>query len=1097
MSAKFRPYQTEIDDAIYNELSKENKCIVKAFCGTGKSNIMAYGKAFQNHNLKVYVFPSLSLIDQFNIDYLNNCKDLLTISSESTTDPKTITTFMKKKSNKTICITYNSFHLLNDYKINMCIFDEAHHAIGETYQELIFNNTNIEKCCFFTATPKTANGIDMLKDCGKIVYDYPYLRGVAEGYLNPFEIRVDLFGENTNNTIYDSIARAYYKTGNNRILTFHSDVNTESPTSVRNFVNETQMIDAFKRVVKEFPTMDVPTITMLGFYSELKLIERRDILKEFDKSKDVFILSSCETMGEGIDTKNANMCVFVDPKTSFVKIIQNIGRVVRKQFNVDKPHSTILLPIYINKTKYEQCKTAEECDAVIREEMKKGDDFTPILNVMSALKQEDEDLYDICLYYPNNYSPKELEHNFKAKGYTIGEEQELEEIFDDDLEEVAERDDIQIDIHTDSLKEPIITYGESERVVSILQVEDKYCKIEGEEKAIKPPKRIRLDVHTNMDIQVLWKIKNIDLGSCLLDCEVNNNWEDRLEELREFIEKEKRTPKECRPKEQSLGKWVIRQNKNYKTNNNLERCKKWEKFIKKYKEYFKSADEIWDIHFKELQYFLDNEKRRPRQCIKTEKSLCGWLEQNIQRYKTTSHGFKNNLERSKKWKEFIEKYKEYFKSEDEIWNMKFKELHYFLDKEKRRPNKHKENEKLLGQWLSHQIKNYKTKINSFKDNYERCKQWEVFTNKYIKYFKSIDEIWDIHFKELQYFLDKEKRKPYNKEPEKILYTWFVNQVSNYKTKKDSFKDNIKRCNQWEEFLDKYKEYCKTLDEVWYENLKKIKTFLNKEKRRPSQHKQLEKPLGSWLIGQIKNFKSKTEGFKNNPERCNQWEEFLEEYKEYLTPKKSMKLTLTKEPKESTEQKRQRIKTEISELHKKYKTLTSANLSKLFEDKTKWEHYHSISERNEESFPQESIPRNQIITELDKIKTKRPKKVVDMGCGKANISKHFKEDKRFEFTNYDHVSNDNSVEVCDISRIPLEDDSAEICILSLAMWGSNCKEYIQQAHRVLETNGTLYIIEPTKRWTNDQPADRLRDLLSGFKIITEKIEKFTMFIAIKI
>ena len=66
-----------------------------------------------------------------------------------------------------------------------------------------------------------------------------------------------------------------------------------------------------------------------------------------------------------------------------------------------------------------------------------------------------------------------------------------------------------------------------------------------------------------------------------------------------------------------------------------------------------------------------------------------------------------------------------------------------------------------------------------------------------------------------------------------------------------------------------------------------------------------------------------------------------------------------------------------------------------------------------------------------------------------------------------------------------------------MWGANCKEYIQQAHRMLETNGTLYIIEPTKRWTNDQLADRLRDLLSGFKIITEKIEKFTMFIAIKI
>ena len=66
-----------------------------------------------------------------------------------------------------------------------------------------------------------------------------------------------------------------------------------------------------------------------------------------------------------------------------------------------------------------------------------------------------------------------------------------------------------------------------------------------------------------------------------------------------------------------------------------------------------------------------------------------------------------------------------------------------------------------------------------------------------------------------------------------------------------------------------------------------------------------------------------------------------------------------------------------------------------------------------------------------------------------------------------------------------------------MWGSNCKEYIKEAHRILETNGTLYIIEPTKRWTNEEPADRLRELLLGFIIKKETIEKFTMFIAVKI
>jgi superfamily II DNA or RNA helicase len=80
--------------------------------------------------------------------------------------------------------------------LGVCIFDEAHHAIGESYQKLIFENDVCEKQIFFTATPKNANGIVMydrsqeqLGSCGKLVYDYSYLRGMNEDYLNPIELR--------------------------------------------------------------------------------------------------------------------------------------------------------------------------------------------------------------------------------------------------------------------------------------------------------------------------------------------------------------------------------------------------------------------------------------------------------------------------------------------------------------------------------------------------------------------------------------------------------------------------------------------------------------------------------------------------------------------------------------------------------------------------------------------------------------------------------------------------------------------------------------------------------------------------------------------
>jgi SAM-dependent methyltransferase len=214
------------------------------------------------------------------------------------------------------------------------------------------------------------------------------------------------------------------------------------------------------------------------------------------------------------------------------------------------------------------------------------------------------------------------------------------------------------------------------------------------------------------------------------------------------------------------------------------------------------------------------------------------------------------------------------------------------------------------------------------------------------------------------------------------------------------------------------------------------------------------------------------------------------------------------PKETPEQKRQRAKTEISTLHQRYKTLTSRNLHNEFTATPElWRQYHEIAEANEQSFPEDEIPRNRIIQQLNQIKTKRSKCVVDMGCGKAYIAQHFANDSRFVFKNYDHIANDLNVVSCDISNTPEEDDSVEVCILSLAMWGHNCEDYIKEAHRILESNGQLFIIEPTKRWSTKDDAgnilsgkegNRMKELLeeNGFAIKDQTIEKFCMFVCNK-
>ena len=682
MEREFRDYQREADNAIYEELLINNKCIVKMFCGTGKSRLMRYCKSSYNKKLLVYVFPSLSLIEQFYTDYLHDypSENVLKVSSEigSTTNSNDIKQFLYKIENKIICVTYQSFKTLlenvEDIKIDVCLYDEAHHAVGESYQSSIFENTVCKKQIFFTATPKNDNGIIMYDRedinagmCGKLVYDYSYLRGVNEERLNPFEIRIDMYTENTNKSVYESIARSIFVSGNNRVLTFHSDVNTDRDTSVNNFVNEYEFKRVFKDIQKkEFPKIkQYKKVSIIALSASINPEKRKEILKNFDTTPDneVIVISSCETIGEGIDTKNANMCVFVDPKTSPVKIIQNIGRIVRKQSKI----STILIPCWVDKNKYLECgDDREKCDEVIRQDMSDSGNFNGILNVMSALKQEDKDLYDICLHYPDTYSPQEILSHLEKQGYTIDDivgdgtiMETMEHLLETDINyedyedcgsdeemimNIAEDNDVCIEIHTNSLENPIIKYNtdcESGDFVRLYKSFDEeteehiYQPIIHKEKrtrknkdCISEPNRenkINIKVHTNPDVKVLWNITSDfdvmkDICSCVIDCEVVDNWYVNFENVKIFINEHKKRPRSSTNEtEKKLGGWVDEQCKKYKhTIKDEKKYKLWTEFLEEYKEYFKSNDDVWYTNFENVKTFINEHKKRPVTISKNE-----------------------------------------------------------------------------------------------------------------------------------------------------------------------------------------------------------------------------------------------------------------------------------------------------------------------------------------------------------------------------------------------------------------------------------------------------------------------------------------------
>ena len=1164
-----RTHQSNAIHAIYKSFDNYNKCLVKMFCGTGKSRIIFHMMMNNNNNLSVIVFPSISLITQFNTDYIQNREwngitknyKYLSICSKNelqenthninyTTDDELIINFLNNKEKKIVCVTYQSFETfvkcINDLDINIDLieYDEAHHIVGSKIQQLVFNNNIFNKKCiktvFFTATPKNENGITMLErdyndinyelineddndkndipyktDCGTLAFEYTHYQAVQDGICNDYDIAIDFYTDNSYKykSVYSAISRCIFSTGNKKCLTFHarSEVETDNGSYVMDFTSDENKLK-FKKEYDEVLQTEFKEI--IGEYKDKLIINgltgktknKQKVLNEFDKDcKNVRVLASCNTIGEGIDTKNANIACFVDPRTSHTTITQNIGRVCR----IQKQKSTVLIPCYVDVEKYKNCKTDEERDLVIREDMNKDGNYNSILNTLSALRQEDPESYDLCLHYPKSYAPKEIKNNLQKQGYKIEEEvgnldETIDYLVDDcdiesikdtnDIEEKAKIIDKKIIINSTSMEEPIKTYNSEAKdniVIYHNEENDEYrpvTKKDGVKQAknIKAPnrKKININVHANKDVKVLWKIEgDFDLDKMVCQVYINstiveNKWEKRLEEVKEFIDTNKNKPSSMSKNndEKVLGKWIGTQQTNYQKRTQIMKdddiYNTWTQFINDplYKEYFQSNEETWYITLSQVKEFIDSNKKRPSNHSKNkdEKVLGTWIGTQQKNYKKRTNIMKDD-DIYNTWAQFINDplYKEHVQSKEETWYIKLSQVKEFIDANKKRPSERSKNndEKVLESWIGNQQTNYKKRTNIMKDD-DIYNTWTQFINDplYKEYFRSNEDVWSTTLSKVKEFIYLNKKRPSktskNKD-EKVLEKWIGHQQTNYKKRTNIMKDDDIR-KIWGDFVT---EYSSLFDTSYLDH--KVNILENSKNVNSNKIKVINKKTISTI--------------KETPDKQIISKPTIEQ--KTIKPTKSIKINISKKlpkNKEDVEKvNKQRNKAKLSELHQKYKTMNSNNLNKLFNEQPElWKEYHDIVDKNEEGFiEQDEIPYKRIIKYLENMKTKRNKYIADLGCGKARISKYFENNGLFKFYNYDHYAENETVKKCDISNLPLDDDEINIAIMSLCMWGSNCKDYIKEAHRVLEDNGVLVIIEPTKRWIEENGENRLEKLLT--------------------
>jgi ubiquinone/menaquinone biosynthesis C-methylase UbiE len=510
---------------------------------------------------------------------------------------------------------------------------------------------------------------------------------------------------------------------------------------------------------------------------------------------------------------------------------------------------------------------------------------------------------------------------------------------------------------------------------------------------------------------------------------------------------------------------------------------KWEDFIEKHKSHFMTNQEEWNINLQEADKYITQHNKRPNQRDKNKeiRTLANWIGTQQKTYKTTEQIMQNESLRNK-WEDFIEKHKTHFMANEEEWDINLQEADKYITQYNKRPSTHDKNMdiKRLSTWIGSQQRNYKNKDQIMQNDHIRHK-WEDFIEKHKTHFMTNEEEWDIKLQEATIYIKDHNKRPSTRDKNKqnaILGKWVDHQKTNYKKIVNIMKNADVR-KKWEDFIEKHKTHFMGDDD-------ETSSLQNEDPDQDSDQEEEDIPSSQTP--------SPTQP---HPQPI--------QMKDMDLPAPQLK---TIRVKISKEENRKMILGEMSQLHKKYKTMTSQNLNAHFaETPDLWKRYHKISEENEKTFPTEKIPRNRVIAELDKISGTRIRTVVDMGCGTGNISEHYKNDGRFKFLNYDHISANDNVNPCDISTLPLKNDSVDICILSLAMWGSNCHDYVREAHRVLESNGQLYIIEATKRWSNKdenenmvqgQEGGKLRKLLedSGFQVTSSNIAKFCLFVGNK-
>lgn len=714
--------------------SKPLPCVVNMFCGSGKTRII-YEIIKSNQDKKIYlVVPTIDLLYQIYHKYLkayittNQLDAFICCSSAEKTRKITISTsqkeldkFIKNKTKFLIISTYASREMLKPDIDSIVIYDEAHH--------LSESEVKTKNIYYISATPR-----EWMYDIENR-FSFDCYDAIQAGIIQDYEIYVSLYDTSGITNIIDKQCKIYellsecleINTDNknvDKVLCFNRYASKESD-------NKTSSVMVKDPTLKACIAKYLPGFKINYIIGEMTRKMRSNILHEFETTPK-YILTNSKLISEGIDIRGINCILFMDSQKSPVRIVQALGRGLRKKPTAEP--TIVFIPIGIQGP-----ITQDNVDTAIDQ-----NGFKDLINLLSGLKHVDKRIFNLLSGKTENIKVVKYLHANEIITTKINQKSSLRDW----------------NIQYENLKTWIGTNNklpsQSSKDISEKQLS------QWKSDQIKAYKKQKLSEDR---IKLLEQLSN-------WSWDINNTkWLENYENLKTWIHLNDKLPSSISPNiiEKKLGLWrqtqIIAYNKQKLTPDRislLETLLHWT---------FNYQDYIWYKNYNDIKKFIELNDIYPnkRSSDLTEKLLGIWRQQQIQAHKNKvlSSDRINLLEQLKQWS---------WSPKSDNWNENYKKIKLFVEQTGKLPSQtskeFKSNEKQLGQWRTDQIKFYKQKTLS-KDKIQLLEDLPGWSWSYHS------DMWKQKYENIKLFIQTNNKLPTEKDNYQLA-KWQGHQLKAYK-----------------------------------------------------------------------------------------------------------------------------------------------------------------------------------------------------------------------------------------------------------------------------------------------------------------------------